>query len=81
MLRFASSLPLNWEYNGVTRCLGAKTKRHTRENYLNEWQFERYGFVLVIGGSRFAQGDLRLAQSLIDMGKHFFFVRSKIDDA
>ncbi|KAK2489502.1 hypothetical protein MC885_003073 [Smutsia gigantea] len=47
--------------------------------YLKMVRFSKYDFFIIISSSRFKNSDASLAQKIKDMGKKFYFVRTKVD--
>ncbi|XP_067153145.1 interferon-inducible GTPase 5-like [Apteryx mantelli] len=47
--------------------------------YLKEVHFDRYDFFIIISSSRFTYNAATLAEAIQAQGKHFYFVRSKVD--
>ncbi|XP_072494079.1 uncharacterized protein [Notamacropus eugenii] len=58
---------------------GIGTRDFQPESYLEQVKFSCYDFFLIISSSRFRVNDVKLAQKIRQMGKKFFFVRSKVD--
>ena len=50
------------------------------QTYYENVGFENYDTFLILTATRFTQTDLELARKVKDMGKSFFFVRTKIDE-
>ncbi|XP_036624017.1 T-cell-specific guanine nucleotide triphosphate-binding protein 2-like [Trichosurus vulpecula] len=49
------------------------------ESYLEKVNFSCYDFFLIISSSRFRVNDVKLAKEIRQMGKKFYFVRTKVD--
>ncbi|XP_056597490.1 interferon-inducible GTPase 5-like [Triplophysa dalaica] len=58
---------------------GIGTPNFTAKEYLEQVQFERYDFFIIIASDRFRECHTQLAKEIMRMGKKFYFVRSKID--
>nr|XP_055066051.1 interferon-inducible GTPase 5-like [Misgurnus anguillicaudatus] len=50
------------------------------DQYLNEVKFEIYDLFIIISSTRFKENDVFLAKEIKKKQKHFYFVRSKIDN-
>ncbi|XP_072450921.1 interferon-inducible GTPase 5-like [Chiloscyllium punctatum] len=59
---------------------GIGTKKFPANKYLKEMKFNRYDFFIIISACRFTENDTRLAKEIKQLGKNFYFVRSKIDN-
>uniref|UniRef100_A0A4X2JSJ7 IRG-type G domain-containing protein n=1 Tax=Vombatus ursinus TaxID=29139 RepID=A0A4X2JSJ7_VOMUR len=58
---------------------GIGTLHFKPESYLEQVNFSRYDFFIIISSSRFRVNDAKLAQKIREMGKKFYFVRTKVD--
>ncbi|KAI7798971.1 putative immunity-related GTPase family, partial [Triplophysa rosa] len=58
---------------------GIGTPNFKANEYLEQVQFERYDFFIIIASDRFRECHTQLAKEIMRMGKKFYFVRSKID--
>ncbi|XP_053374185.1 T-cell-specific guanine nucleotide triphosphate-binding protein 2-like [Mercenaria mercenaria] len=59
---------------------GLGTPHFQTSTYLADVNFEQYDFFIILTETRFMNEDLWLAQQVEEKGKHFYFVRSKIDN-
>ncbi|XP_050992788.1 interferon-inducible GTPase 5, partial [Labeo rohita] len=55
------------------------TPNFKAHEYLEQVQFERYDFFIIIASDRFRECHTQLATEIMRVGKKFYFVRSKID--
>ena len=60
---------------------GVGTPRYPKETYLRQVGFDKFDFYILISCQRFTENDLWLAKEIEKVGKKFFFLRSKIDNA
>ncbi|XP_059833376.1 interferon-inducible GTPase 5-like [Hypanus sabinus] len=58
---------------------GMGTKQFPAAKYFTEMKFERFDFFIIISAVRFRENDVKLAKEIKQLGKQFYFVRSKID--
>ncbi|XP_039081740.1 T-cell-specific guanine nucleotide triphosphate-binding protein 2-like [Hyaena hyaena] len=59
---------------------GTGTPNFHPNAYLEMVEFATYDFFIVISSSRFNLNDALLAQNIKEIGKKFYFVRTKVDD-
>ncbi|XP_051877591.1 interferon-inducible GTPase 5-like isoform X2 [Pristis pectinata] len=59
---------------------GVGTTTFPVKDYLREMKFQQYDFFIIISRGRFTENYAKLAQEIKTLGKHFYFVRSQIDN-
>ncbi|KAH3727464.1 interferon-inducible GTPase 5-like isoform X2 [Dreissena polymorpha] len=57
---------------------GVGTERFRRDTYMDQVEFERYDFYIIVCAGRFTENDLWLAETIRQKEKTFFFVRTKV---
>ena len=58
---------------------GVGTTNFPADEYLKLVEFEKFDFFILVSANRFSEDDAKLAKDIKNMGKKFYFVRSKID--
>ncbi|XP_078391594.1 interferon-inducible GTPase 5-like [Cetorhinus maximus] len=60
---------------------GIGTAKFPAGKYLKKMEFKTYDFFIIILADRVTENDVRLAKEVKRLGKNFYFIRSKIDNA
>ncbi|XP_078392370.1 interferon-inducible GTPase 5-like [Cetorhinus maximus] len=60
---------------------GIGTIKFPADKYLKKMKFKIYDFFIIILADRVTENDVRLAKEMKRLGKNFYFIRSKIDNA
>ncbi len=58
---------------------GMGTPNFPKDSYLQDINYERYDYFLIVSATRFSENDLYLAKELDAKQKRFIFIRSKMD--
>ncbi|KAL8219467.1 UNVERIFIED_CONTAM: hypothetical protein K2H54_025297 [Gekko kuhli] len=60
---------------------GIGTPRFKAEEYLEEVNYNQYDFFIIVASNRFTVCDIQLSHAVQEMGKRFYYVRSKMDNS
>jgi len=58
---------------------GAGTKEFSMQTYAKDMHFEKYDAFIILSADRFTENDGKIAQKIKDIGKPFYFGRTKMD--
>ncbi|KAM9254125.1 interferon-gamma-inducible GTPase 10-like [Dugong dugon] len=59
---------------------GSGAPNFSLETYLETVEFAKYDFFIIISSTRFNENDALLAQKIKNVGRKFYFVRTKVDN-
>ncbi|XP_067852866.1 interferon-inducible GTPase 5-like [Heptranchias perlo] len=59
---------------------GVGTLKFTANKYLEKMKFNKYDFFIIVSDTRLTENYAKLAKEIKQLGKNFYFVRSKIDN-
>ncbi|XP_060113693.1 uncharacterized protein LOC132585834 [Heteronotia binoei] len=60
---------------------GIGTPNFKAEEYLERVNYRRYNFFIIVASNRFTDYDIQLSHAAQEMGKQFYYVRSKMDNS
>ncbi|XP_054856068.1 interferon-inducible GTPase 5-like [Eublepharis macularius] len=59
---------------------GTGTPKFKANEYLRRVNFSQYDFFIIVAAERFTIHDIQLSHEIQKLGKHFYYVRSKMDE-
>ncbi|XP_067852710.1 interferon-inducible GTPase 5-like [Heptranchias perlo] len=59
---------------------GIGSMKFPANKYMEKMKLKKYNFFIIVSDTRFTENDAKLAKEIKQLGKNFYFVRSKIDN-